>query len=578
MITNNTINNESIMIGTSTNRTDLLVEKQYKRKIGKWHNIDWKAANEKIQNLQERIVIATQRGDNREIYKLQWDIIQSFSGRALAVRKVVTNSGGKTAGVDKVIWRRTDEYYKAIVELLEIVKNSEKYNAKPLRRVWIPKGNGEKRPLGIPTLIDRAVQAVYALALDPVVETNSDPNSFGFRKCRSTHDAITAIRSIMDKKTHPRWILEVDIAKCFDKISHEFLLKNTKIIHKHVLKQWLQSGVLENKIFTTTEEGTPQGGIISPILCNIALNGIEKIIMKANPLKKGISSGVHLIRYADDMVVTGKNEEICERNKKIIEEFLKSRGLNLNQTKTKLVHIKEGFDFLGFNIRRMEHDPRLNKSSDQDTVLIIKPSIKGIKKLKTSISEKIDKNKPIEGIIRDINPILRGWANHKRISYHSQPTFIRIDHWMYLKMMAWVNKHKGSKRTTVNRYLIATESRKWNWGKGKDKLLNIGETTIISPRPLKQNRNPYMIKDMEYYNERRENGMYAKFRKEIYKKYKYICHICGDSLMNGERVELHHIEPRKKGGKYDMKNIQPLHQICHQKITYINTEKETKNE
>lgn len=183
-----------------------------------------------------------------------------------------------------------------------------------------------------------------------------------------------------------------------------------------------------------TDQGTPQGGIISPTLCNIALNGIEKVILKANPYKKGISSGVHVIRYADDIIITGKDENICEKNKEILREFLKERSLELNELKTRITHIKKGFDFLGFNVRRMIYNPRLNKPTDQETVLIIKPAKKGINKLKENIRTKIDKNKPIDAIIRDVNPILRGWGEHKRISYHSQEVFITLDHWIFTVM------------------------------------------------------------------------------------------------------------------------------------------------
>lgn len=182
-----------------------------------------------------------------------------------------------------------------------------------------------------------------------------------------------------------------------------------------------------------TDQGTPQGGIISPTLCNVALNGLEELILKSNPNKRingkrNISRGVHVIRYADDMVLTGKSEEIILKNKEILARFLSERGLELNETKTKITHIKDGFDFLGFNIRRCSYKPRLNKPTDQETVLIIKPSKKGVDKLKTSLRTKINKNIPMERIIGDVNPILRGWGEHKRISYHSQETFITIDH------------------------------------------------------------------------------------------------------------------------------------------------------
>lgn len=223
-----------------------------------WHLINWKKAEAVVRDLQEKIVIATLNKNMKEVYRVQWKLLNTLEGNALAVRKVITNKGKNTAGTDGVVWKGPKDYWNAIQILMEIVRNPSEYRAQPLKRVWIPKANSkELRPLGIPTMIDRAVQAVYHLGVDPAVEATSDPNSFGFRKFRSTHDAITAIRSLMDKKTHPQWILEADISKCFDKISHAFLLKYTPICHKKVLEQWLKSGVMEQLNCMATEEGTP---------------------------------------------------------------------------------------------------------------------------------------------------------------------------------------------------------------------------------------------------------------------------------------------------------------------------------
>lgn len=537
-----------------------------------WHLINWKKVEAKVKSLQEEIVIATLKDNMKEVYRLQWQLLSSFEAKALAIRKVITNKGGRTAGTDGITWENPKDYWNAIQLLTEIASAPEEYRAQPLRRVWIPKANSkEMRPLGIPTMIDRAVQALYHLGVDPVVESRSDSHSYGFRKFRSTQDAITIIRSILDKDNHPQWILEADISKCFDKISHDFLMKHTPICHKMVLEQWLKSGVMEQLNYIDTEEGTPQGGIISPTLCNIALNGIEKHIKDANPSKKGISSGVHVIRYADDMIITGKNQEIAIRNKQLLNEFLKERGLQLNEKKTLITHIKKGFDFLGFNIRRMKWNPKLNNATDQETVLVIKPSEKGIKKLKWTISKVITMNKPLVKIISEINPILRGWGEHKRISYHSQEVFITIDHWIYKKMLKWTYQHKGSLKKNLSKYVISTTARKWNWGISlTKKILNLGEIPIIVMRPLKLDRNPYLKENIAYFEKRREKLIEAKFRQMVYKLFKQKCPICEESLHNGESIELHHIVPQKSGGKYKLDNIIPLHELCHKQITHGN--------
>jgi RNA-directed DNA polymerase len=553
----------------TTKKTD---KKEFKNG---WNLINWKKAEAVVKDLQEKIVIATLNENIKEVYNLQWKLLNTFEAKALAIRKVITNKGGRTAGTDGIVWKSSKDYWNAIQILTEIVRSPEGYRAQPLRRVWIPKPNSkELRPLGIPTITDRAVQAIYHFGVDPVVESRSDYNSFGFRKYRSTQDAITAIRSLMDKNTSPHWILEADIAKCFDRIDHDFLMKHTPICHKMVLKQWLKSGIMEQLNFMETDEGTPQyffGGVISPLLSNIALNGIEKHIKKANPLIKGISPGVNVIRYADDMIITGKSKEIVLKNKEILKEFLRERGLELNEKKTLITNIKTGFDFLGFNIRRRKWNSKLNQKTDQETVLIIQPSKKGISKLKNSIRKIIVMNKPIRKIISELNPILRGWGEHKRISYHTQEVFISIDHWIYQRMLKWSFWHKGSLRKTVNKYMVQTNTRKWNWGVSKsEKLINLGEISIVMLRPLKLSKNPYLSENLEYFEKRREKLIEAKFRQLVYKLFKQKCPLCNESLHNGESVELHHINPQKSGGKYSLENIVPLHEICHHQITHGN--------
>lgn len=244
------------------------------KNIQNWHDIDWKKVYNKVKTLQANLVEEYKKVENKKsrmkkVFELQRKLITSFEARALAIRKVYTNSGGKTPGIDGRIWRNPEGRFKAIQELLVIVRNPKAYKASPLKRVQIPKPGGDKRNLGIPSIMDRAVQAVYYLAVDPIVECQSDPDSYGFRKYRSAQDAINRLRTLLDKKHSSEWILETDIEKCFDKIDHKYIIENTPICNKNILIQWLKSGVKVSGQVIETTEGTPQGGIISPMLCNL---------------------------------------------------------------------------------------------------------------------------------------------------------------------------------------------------------------------------------------------------------------------------------------------------------------------
>ena len=315
-----------------------------------WKGIDFARCERRVRKLQVRIAKAQKEGRYNKVTALQHLLVTSFEAKGLAVKKVTSNKGKRTAGADHVLWDTDAKKINAVSSL-----KRRGYKALPLKRVNIPKKNGKMRPLGIPTMKDRAMQALYLMALEPIAETTADANSYGFRKFRSAADAMDALHRWLSKDCSPQWILEGDIKGCFDHISHQWLLDNVRI-DKHILEKWLKSGVVFNKLLQPTVEGTPQGGIISPTLANMTLDGMERMLKEKYKVSyidgKLYHPKVNCVRYADDFIITADKREILEETKCMLIEFLGKRGLTLSEEKTLITHISEGFDFLGFNVRK----------------------------------------------------------------------------------------------------------------------------------------------------------------------------------------------------------------------------------
>lgn len=301
-------------------------------KMDNWNSIDWKQVKQEVKSLQLRIAKAIMEGRHNKAKALQWMLTHSFSAKLLAVKRVTENSGKRTPGVNGVLWKSPTRKFRAALSLVR-----KGYKALPLRRLFILKKNGKKRPLGIPTMKDRAFQALHLLALEPVSETLADKGSYGFRQKRSCHDAIERCYIHLSRRDSATWILEGDIKGCFDNINHKWLLQNIPM-DKKILQQWLKAGFIENNRLFPTTEGTPQGGIISPTLANITLDGLEACIdkafgitIRADGCRKNNPFKIHLIRYADDFIVTASEKDILENKvKPLIEEFLIQRGLQLS--------------------------------------------------------------------------------------------------------------------------------------------------------------------------------------------------------------------------------------------------------
>ncbi|OTH32702.1 group II intron reverse transcriptase/maturase, partial [Pseudomonas aeruginosa] len=382
-----------------------------------WHSIDWAACHREVRRLQARIVKATRQGKHGKVKALQWILTHSFSGKALAVRRVTENQGKKTPGVDGITWSTPEAKSQAMLSI-----KRRGYRPQPLKRVYIPKANGKMRPLGIPTMRDRAMQALYLLALEPVAETTADGRSFGFRPERSTADAIEQCFTALSKKVAPQWVLEGDIKGCFDNISHDWLMGHAPT-DREILKKWLKAGYMEDRQLFPTEAGTPQGGIISPTLANLVLDGLEAKLDAAFGRKRyanGVQTRlmVNYVRYADDFIVTGRSKELLEQEvMPIIKDFMRERGLTLSPEKTKITHIDEGFDFLGQNVRKYNGK------------LLIKPSNANVATFLEKVRSAVKGNKALDQprLIRMLNPMIQGWANyHQHVV--SKATFARVDH------------------------------------------------------------------------------------------------------------------------------------------------------
>jgi RNA-directed DNA polymerase len=476
-----------------------------------WEQINWLQCQNRVIKLQGRIVKAIQEKRWGKVKALQHLLIRSFSAKSIAVKRVTENRGKRTSGIDGQIWSSLKIKFQAIQQLKQ-----RGYKAQPLKRVYLIKPNGKKRPLGIPTMKDRAMQALYLLGLEPISETYADRHSYGFRPKRSCADALRACHNLLAPKNRAQWILEGDIEGCFDTINHEWLQAHIPM-NKKILQQWLKAGFMKGKTLYPTLAGTPQGGIISPVLANMTLDGLEAQIENrfGRPgSKKRVKSGVHLIRYADDFIMTGCSQSILEDEvKPLVSSFLKERGLKLSDKKTKITCTKQGFDFLGCTVRRYRDK------------LLVKPSKGNVKKLLLDLRQliKVHVSSPQAVVIKELNSRLRGWANYYRHTCAKQ-TFNKIDHEIFTALWKWSRKRHPNKglRWIKNRYFKTVKGRSWVYQtllprtKEKIRLLKLADTPIQRHLKIRANANPFDFEWKNYFAERQAKTkiLRSSFAKE----------------------------------------------------------------
>ena len=530
-----------------------------------WRSIKWKQANRNVRRLQRRIVQAQQQGKKRKVRALQFILTRSHSGRCLAVRRVVENPGRHTPGVDRQKLDTPEKKAQAVEKL-----STEDYQPQPLKRIYIKKNNGKGlRPLGIPTMLDRARQALHLLALDPVAETTADPNSYGFRKERSVADAIEQCFILLARSNSAQWVLEGDIQSCFDEISHEWLLSHIPM-DRAILKKWLEAGFIERESFCLTTTGTPQGGIISPVLMNLTLDGLESWLAKHFPPRRGHQ--VRLVRFADDFIITGGTKELLEDEvRPLTAEFFKQRGLKLSESKTRITHIEEGFDFLG---------KRFQKHGGK---LLIKPSRQNVQaflaEIKATFKENL--NTPVDRLLIQLNPKIRGWAMFHRTTT-SKKVFSYADYRIFCDLERWMRRRHPDKSLPwcYEKYLTQVGDRHYvlegtspdRRGKPRTiRLVKAADVPIKRHVKIKATANPYDSAWEPYFEERLGLQMRDSFRGydkllKLWFDQDGLCPQCGQKITPETGWHLHHRVWMVNGGDDSMANLVVMHPICHTQL------------
>jgi RNA-directed DNA polymerase len=536
-----------------------------------WNEVNWTKANRQVRNLRQRIFRATQAGDFKKVRSLQKLMLRSRANILVSVRRVTqTNAGRKTPGVDRVVVKTAAARGKLVDQLAQ----NQPWKAKPTRRVYIPKADGKKlRPLSIPVIKDRCLQAVVKNALEPSWESRFEGMSYGFRPGRSCHDAIQKIYGLARPNKTKKWILDADLRGAFDNISHEEILEAIKgFPGRELIRQWLKAGFMDKGIFRDTLSGVPQGGVVSPVLLNIALHGMEEALGITYTSQGSIRGKRAVVRYADDLVVFCESKEEAELAKQALGKWLTARGLSFAEEKTRIVHLREGFNFLGFNIRHYRK-PLTTKTGWK---LLIKPSKQSVQKIRERLRQEWHslRGHKVQVVIERLNPIIRGWANYFRAGVAAE-IFNGLDHWMFQREERYAThthpkKSKSWKRAKYWGRLNLDRQDTMVFG---DKhtgrhLLKFSWFPIEYPVLVKGRASPDDPKLAAYWKKRNaaKGRDLTPSKQKLAQRQSGVCPVCRATLFNEEELETHHVVPREAGGKDSYINLQLLHLFCHQQL------------
>jgi RNA-directed DNA polymerase len=533
-----------------------------------WKTLPWRKLERKVFKLQKQIYRAACRGQRAKVRRLQRLLIHSWAARVLAVRRVTQdNAGKKTAGIDGL---KSLPPHKRL-SLAQRLKSGWG-KASPTRRVWIPKaGNTEElRPLNIPTLEDRARQTLFKLALEPQWEAKFEPNSFGFRPGRSCHDVIMAI--YLQVCHQPKWILDADLAKCFDTIAQQPLLKklNASPFVARQIRAWLRAGVMDNFQYSATSQGVPQGGSLSPLLANVALHGMETYIAR-------YCKGARVIRYADDLVVIHPERQVIEHAQQLLSRWLEKMGLAFKPSKTRICHTlnpvdgQVGFDFLGFSIRQYRVSKYKSGRSMKGYKTLIQPSKTAMQRHTKRLQEVIRKHKaaPQAALIHHLNPIIRGWSLYY-CAQCSKGAFSKLDYLLYQKLRAWAHRRHPNQGEYwfTSRYWLVNQGGGWIFatkqGDRRIRLRTHVETPIVRHVKVQGNRSPF-DGDWIYWATRMGKHPELPVRiAKLLKQQRGQCSYCKLYFKSEDLMEVHHVDRNHQNDKWD--NLTLIHQHCHDQV------------